>query len=92
VVQHLPPENEFHLHLAPSAAVEAYCDGTWSAGRVQRIDEDGKLVVRINGKQGKQLMTKEVKPQYKWDGKDWSTVSAKVIQQPPFLNSCFPLF
>jgi hypothetical protein len=55
---------------------------------VQRIDEDGKLVVRINGKQGKQLMTEEVKPQYKWDGKDWSTVSAKV-NNPHFLTLAF---
>ena len=71
--------------------MEAYCDGAWSAGLVHRIYEDGKFVVRINGRHGKQLMTKEVKPHYKWDGMDWSIVSTKVIQQPPFFNSCFPL-
>jgi len=90
-VQHLPPKNEFHLHLGPRATVEAHFDGAWSAGLVQRVHEDGMFVVRINGRQGKELMTKEVRPQYKWDGRDWSIVSNKVIQQPPFLNSCLPL-
>ncbi|KAG0530205.1 hypothetical protein BDA96_05G165400 [Sorghum bicolor] len=76
-VQHLAPENEFHLQLGPRAAVEAHFDGAWSAGLVHRIHEDGMFVVRINGRQGKQLMTKEVRPQYKWDGRDWSIVSNK---------------
>ncbi|XP_072146395.1 DUF724 domain-containing protein 3 [Setaria viridis] len=78
-VEHSPQESEFWL--GPGAAVEAYCDGAWSAAVVRKIVGDGEFKVSINGSKARKLVTKVVeflKPHYSWDdGKHWSIVSAK---------------
>ncbi|XP_062183374.1 uncharacterized protein LOC133887434 isoform X2 [Phragmites australis] len=77
-VEHSPRESEFRL--GPSAAVEAYCDGAWSPGVVRRVVGEGEYEVTIDGKMAELLVTKVVellKPQYKWNGKQWRIVSAK---------------
>ncbi|RLM70033.1 uncharacterized protein C2845_PM17G11430 [Panicum miliaceum] len=77
-VEHLPRESEFRL--GPGAAVEAYCDGAWSPGVVRRVVGDGEFLVSIVGKKAELLETKVVellKPQYKWNGKQWKIVTAK---------------
>jgi len=79
-VEHVPRESEFQL--APGAAVEAYCDGAWSPGLVRRVVGDGEYEVSIVGKKAELLVTKVVellKPQYKWNGKQWKIVTAKVM-------------
>jgi hypothetical protein len=81
-VEHVPLESEFCL--GPGAAVEAYCDGAWSPGIVLRFVGDGEYEVSIDGKEEKVLVTKVkalLKPQYKWNGKKWTIVIAKVIMQ-----------
>jgi len=68
--------------LAPGAAVEAYCDGAWSPGLVRRVVGDGEYEVSIVGKKAELLVTKVVellKPQYKWNGKQWKIVTVKVM-------------
>ncbi|TVU24804.1 hypothetical protein EJB05_27263, partial [Eragrostis curvula] len=77
-VEHVPRESEFRL--APGAAVEAYCDGAWSPGIVRRVVGDGEYEVSIDGKEKELLVNKVaelLKPQYKWDGKQWKIVSVK---------------
>ncbi|XP_012703667.1 DUF724 domain-containing protein 3 [Setaria italica] len=78
-VEHSPQESEFWL--GPGAAVEAYCDGAWSAALVRKVVGDGEFKVSINGSKARKLVTKVVeflKPHYSWDdGKHWSIVSAK---------------
>ncbi|XP_062198093.1 DUF724 domain-containing protein 6-like isoform X2 [Phragmites australis] len=77
-VEHSPRDSEFRL--GPGAAVEAYCDGAWSAGVVHRVIGDGEFEVSVDGKEAEQLVTKVVellKPQYKWNGMHWKIVSAK---------------
>ncbi|RCV38544.1 hypothetical protein SETIT_8G151100v2 [Setaria italica] len=77
-VEHLPHPSEFQL--VPGAAVEAYCDGAWSPGVICRAVGDGEFEVSILGKKAEQLVTRVVellKPQYKWDGKQWKIVAAK---------------
>ncbi|KAL6842865.1 hypothetical protein ACP4OV_027178 [Aristida adscensionis] len=77
-VDHCPRESEFQFGIG--AAVEAYCDGAWSPGVVIRVVDDSEYEVSIDGKKGKQLVTKVVellKPQYKWNGKNWRIVIAK---------------
>ncbi|RLM58957.1 uncharacterized protein C2845_PM18G09260 [Panicum miliaceum] len=77
-VEHLPRESEFRV--GPGAAVEAYCDGAWSPGVVRRVVGDGEFEVSIVGKKAELLVTKVVellKPQYKWNGKQWKIVTAK---------------
>ena len=79
-VEHSPRESEFQL--GPGAAVEAYCDGAWSPGVVQRAIGDGEYEVTIDGKEEELLLNKVpelLKPQYTWDGKHWRIVSPKVI-------------
>jgi hypothetical protein len=83
-VEHVPLESEFRL--GPGAAVEAYCDGAWSLGIVLRFvgdgEYDGEYEVSIGSKEEKVLVTKVkalLKPQYKWNGKNWTILIAKVI-------------
>ncbi|OEL27757.1 hypothetical protein BAE44_0011224, partial [Dichanthelium oligosanthes] len=72
---------ESEVRLGPGAAVEAYCDGAWSAGVVRRAVGDDEFEVSINGNKARMLVTKAVeflKPHYKWeDGRHWRIVSAK---------------
>ncbi|XP_062182132.1 uncharacterized protein LOC133886443 [Phragmites australis] len=56
----------------------AHFNGAWSPGVVHRIVGDGEFEVSID--ETEQLLTKVVellKPQCKWNGKDWRIVSAK---------------
>jgi hypothetical protein len=81
-VEHVPRQSEFRL--TSGAAVEAYCDGAWSPGIVRRVVRDSEFEVSIDGKKEEVLVTKFVellKPQYKWNGKRWKIVTAKVILQ-----------
>jgi hypothetical protein len=77
-VEHSQQESEFRL--GPGAAVEAYCDGAWSAGVVLSVVGDGEFQVSMSGCKGRKLVTKVVeflKPHYSWDdGNHWSIVSA----------------
>jgi hypothetical protein len=89
-VEHVPNQSEFQL--VPGAAVEAYCDGAWSPGVVRRVVGDGEFQVSILGKKAELLVTKVVellKPQYKWNGKQWKIVSAKVMRFTRFLYLSF---
>jgi hypothetical protein len=49
---------------------------------VRRVVGDGEFEISIVGKKAELLVTKVVellKPQYKWNGKQWKIVTAKVI-------------
>lgn len=82
-VEHTPRESEFKLQ--PGAAVEAYCDGAWSPGVVRRVLGEGEYEIGIIvAKKSEMLVTKVVpllKPQYKWNGKQWRIATPKVLQQ-----------
>ncbi|KAG0530225.1 hypothetical protein BDA96_05G167300 [Sorghum bicolor] len=78
-VEHSPRESEFQLR--PGAAVEAYCDGAWSPGVVRRVLGEGEYEIGIVvAKKSEMLVTKVVpllKPQYKWNGKQWRIATPK---------------
>ncbi|CAD6253518.1 unnamed protein product [Miscanthus lutarioriparius] len=77
-VEHAPRESEFKLQ--PGAAVEAYCDGAWSPGVVRRVLGEGEYEIGIVAKKSEMLVTKVaplLKPQYKWNGKQWKIATRK---------------
>lgn len=84
-VERLPREM---FQLGPGAAVEAYCDRAWSPAVVRRVVGEGEFEVSIHGKEAKPLVTDKVRPQYNWDGKQWTIVTAKLIQQVRFIPAC----
>lgn len=84
-VERLPREM---FQLGPVTAVEAYCDRAWSPAVVRRVVGEGEFEVSIHGKEAKPLVTDKVRPQYNWDGKQWTIVTAKLIQQVRFIPAC----
>ncbi|TVU24846.1 hypothetical protein EJB05_27306, partial [Eragrostis curvula] len=70
-----PPSSEFRFK--PGAAVEAYCDGSWSLGVVHKVVAEGEYEVTLDG-EAREMVIKVLellKPHYKWDGNAWKNAS-----------------
>ncbi|TVU24847.1 hypothetical protein EJB05_27307, partial [Eragrostis curvula] len=72
-----PPSSEFRFK--PGAAVEAYCDGSWSPGVVRKVVAEGEYEVVLNGKAREKVIKvlELLKPHYNWDGIAWKSVSKR---------------
>jgi hypothetical protein len=77
-VERLPLEM---FQLDPGATVEALCDGAWLPAAVRRVVGEGEFEVSIHGNEAKPLVTDKVRPQYNWDGEQWTIVTPMVIKQ-----------
>lgn len=87
-VERLPLEM---FQLDPGAAVEALCDGAWLPAVVRRVVGEDEFEVSIHGNESKPLVTDKVRPQYNWDGEQWTIATPMVIKQVRSIPACLLL-